>query len=678
MARSDATAAQWTTSGLWFGGDYNPEQWDARTWAEDDALMRRARVTTATVGVFAWSLLEPEEGRYEFGWLDETLDRLHANGTRVVLATPTASPPPWFTLAHPDALPVRPEGTRLWHGSRDTYCAAAPAYRRAALRMADALGARYRDHPALAMWHVHNEYGSTCSCDHVAEAFRAWLRERYEDDLATLNQAWYTTFWSQRYSAWEQIVPPRDTQYLPNPAQVLDFSRFWSDELLAAYVEQREALRRHTPDTPITTNLIPPDDWQVLDLWRWADQVDVVAIDHYLHAGGVSGSIDVAFAADRARSLGAAAPWLLMEQSPSTYALGQHGVVPVKEPGRLLRDSIGYVARGSDAVLTFQWRAGRGGAELHHAAMVPHAGADSRVFAEVCDLGASLERLGEIAGSTLRSEVAILWDTDARWAVEGRGLPSTQLRYTPALRETHAALWRAGVTTDFAHPEADLSRYAVVFAPSAYLLSHRAAEALTRYVGSGGHLVVGCFSGVVDEHHLAWLGGFPGGLMTALGVRVEEFHPLLTGQTVTLTDGSAGALWSEDLRAQGAETLAAYADGVLAGKPAITRHAFGKGVGWYLSTRLDAPALAVLVARILAAAGVSPEIPDHPPNVEVVRRHRDDGRSWLFALNHGDIPATIRASGLELLTGHHVDHTLRLPAGAVAVIREKPATATGS
>ena len=206
--------------GLWFGGDYNPEQWGAVTWEEDGELMRRARVNTATVGVFSWSLLEPEEGTFEFGWLDDALDRLHAGGVRVVLATPTASPPPWFTLAHPDAMPVRPDGTRLWHGSRDTYCAAAPAYRQAARRIAGELGRRYAGHPALAMWHVHNEYGTLCWCDHAATAFRCWLRGRYGDDkaaLAALNEAWGTAFWSQRYSSWDQVLPPRATQYLPNP-----------------------------------------------------------------------------------------------------------------------------------------------------------------------------------------------------------------------------------------------------------------------------------------------------------------------------------------------------------------------------------------------------------------------------------------------------------------------------
>ncbi|MEU7695816.1 beta-galactosidase, partial [Microbispora hainanensis] len=240
---------------LWYGGDYNPEQWPEEVWAEDVALMRRAGVNLVTVGVFSWSRLEPSEGRYTFGWLDRVLGLLADGGIRVGLAVPTASPPPWFSLAHPDALTVTRDGVRLTHGSRDTYCVSAPAYREASLRITRALGERYRDHPALAMWHVHNEYGTPCHCDHAAAAFRAWLRERY-GGLDALNDAWTTAFWSQHYSDWAQITPPRATQYLPNPAQALDFRRFVSDEMLAHFREQRDLLRELTPEVPVTTNYV--------------------------------------------------------------------------------------------------------------------------------------------------------------------------------------------------------------------------------------------------------------------------------------------------------------------------------------------------------------------------------------------------------------------------------------
>ena len=211
--------------GLCYGGDYNPEQWPEDVWREDIALMRRAGVTLATVGVFSWSSLEPSPGRYAFDWLDRVMDLLHDGGVRVALATPTASPPPWFSLAHPEALPVNRDGVRLTHGSRDTFCAAAPAYREAATRIAGELATRYAGHPALALWHVHNEYGTWCHCDLHAEAFRGWLRKRH-GSLERLNEAWTTAFWSQGYGDWAEILPPRATQYLANPAHALDYRRF--------------------------------------------------------------------------------------------------------------------------------------------------------------------------------------------------------------------------------------------------------------------------------------------------------------------------------------------------------------------------------------------------------------------------------------------------------------------
>jgi beta-galactosidase len=665
------------SGGLWFGGDYNPEQWDEAVWADDDRLMREARVNTATVGVFSWALLEPEEGRYEFGWLDATLDRLSRNGVRVVLATPTASPPPWFTLAYPDAMPVTREGVRLWHGSRDTYCAAAPAYRRAARRIAAALAQRYAGHPALAMWHVHNEYGTICWCDHAAAAFRVWLRARYgagEAGLRVLNEAWGTAFWGQHYSAWDQVLPPRATQWLPSPSQGLDFSRFWSDELLAAFREQREAIRAHTsaPAVPVTTNFILPD-YQVVDPWAWSREVDVVAVDHYLATAGRDGHADIAFGADRARSWAGGRPWILMEQA--TRLVYSSGAILSREPGRMLRDSLGYVARGSDSVLFFQWRASRAGAELHHSAMVPQAGPDTAAFREVAALGRAVERIGEVAGSVVQAEVAVLLDADSWWALEGRGLRPARVRYLDEVRRDHAALWRAGVVCDLASPEADLSGYRLVLAPALYVLSDAGARSLAGYVEGGGHLVVSFCSAVVDAQHQVRRGGYAGALRAVLGIAVEEFFPLPDGATVPLSTGERGTLWSELMRTCGAAVLATYAAGPLAGLPAVTQNRLGPGTAWYLSTRLEDAAHDRVVREALTAAGAGPLVPGLPSGTEVVRRRTtsvpDGGQSWLFVLNHADQSAAVPAVGLELLSGTAVAGRLDVPPGGVAVVRER-------
>jgi beta-galactosidase len=672
---------------IWFGGDYNPEQWDAATWAEDDELMRRARVNTVTVGVFSWALLEPEEGKFEFGWLDDTLDRLHAGGVRVVLATPTASPPPWFTLAYPDAMPVRPDGTRLWHGSRDTYCAAAPAYRRAARRVADRLGGRYAEHPALALWHVHNEYGTLCWCDHAAAAFRSWLRGRYGEGsagLAALNEAWGTAFWSQRYSSWDQVLPPRATQYRSNPGQELDFRRFWSDELLAAYTEQRDLLRSHSPGVPVTTNFMGPDHL-VVDPWTWGREVDAVAVDHYLStAEREAGHADIAFVSDWARGVGRGRPWLLMEQAPST--VDDDDVLVHRAPGRMLADSLGYVARGADSVLFFQWRASRAGAELYHQALVPHAGPDTRIFREAVALGEALERIGEVAGSTVTCDAAVLVDAASHWALGARGLPSPHIRQLDVARAAHAALGRAGIGCDIAPPGADLSGYRLVVVPAVYLLSDEAAASLRSYAAGGGHLVVTFCSGIADEWHRIRTGGYPGALRDVLGIRVEEFHPLHPGASAALTladavpggpaDPLAGHLWTERLRTEGADVHAFYSAGPLEGLPAITRHAFGAGTVWYLSTQLAADDLAALLRGVATEAGTLPASVA-PPGVSLTRRRDGDGRSWLFAVNHGGAAATLPAAGLDLIAGREIAGAIDLPPGGVGVVRESVSSEKG-
>jgi beta-galactosidase len=662
--------------GLAFGGDYNPEQWDAAVWKEDGELMRRAGVNLVSLGVFAWSHLEPDEGHYAFGWLDAAMDRLHGDGVRVALATPTASPPPWFSLAHPEALPVREDGTRLTHGSRDTYCLTSPAYRNAAARIAGALAERYAGHPALALWHIHNEYATVCWCDAAAAAFRVWLRDRH-GSLDALNEAWGTAFWSQRYSAWEQVMPPRATQWHRNPGQLLDYRRFWSDTALAAYREQRDAIRRHTPPgtepVPATTNLMLPD-YQNLDLWAFGRAVDVVGVDHYVTdaSGPVGAGADVAYGADRARSLGGGRPWLLVEQGANTVY--QRDRVLPKAPGETLRASIGHVARGADGVMFFQWRQSAAGAELWHSAMVPHAGPDSRIFREVAATGAAVGALAEVAGSRVRAGAAVLHDADAWWALDSDGMPSAELDYPGALRRAHRVLWDAGVTADLAHPaDPDLGRYRLLVAPSLYLVSAEGAAALRRYVAGGGTLLVEYFSGVVDARHRVWPGdGHPGALRDVLGVRIEEFRPLAAGATAALSDGTHGTVWSEDLRCEGALTVTAYAEGPLAGKPAVTRHDTGAGTAYYVSTRLDPAGYAALVGRALGEAGVRPEVPGLPPGVEAVRRHGPE-RSWLFLLNHtagaAEVPGV---RGTDLLTGATTapGGGLRLPAGGVAVLRE--------
>ncbi|NUP63942.1 MAG: beta-galactosidase [Nonomuraea sp.] len=634
-----------------YGGDWNPEQWPEETWAQDVALMREAGVTRVSVGIFSWSLLEPAEGVFDFGWFDRVMDLLAEGGIQANLATPTAAPPPWFGHAHPEALPVDADGRRLSHGSRQGFCPSSPVYRDRALRIAERVATRYQDHPALAMWHVHNEYGchnARCYCDTSAEAFRAWLRARH-GSLEALNEAWGTAFWSQRYGDWEQILPPRATPSFTNPAQQLDFRRFSSDALVELYAAERDLLKKITPDVPATTNLMAGTHWD-MDCWSFAAELDVVSTDHYLPAGHAEPHIDLAFAADYARSLNGGRPWLLMEHSTSAVNWQPRNLA--KKPGELRRNSLAHLARGADAIMFFQWRASRSGAEKWHSAMLPHAGTDTKIWREVTALGAELKDLTGVAGSTVEPDVAILLDHASVWAQDHPAQPSSELDPVAEVKRWHAALWRAGVTCDLAHPESDLTRYRLVLVPALYLVSDAGAAGLAAFARGGGVTLVGPYSGIVDEHDRVRLGGYPGAWRDLLGVTVEEFFPL-DGE-IRLTGGGTGRLWSERARATTAEVLDSY----VTGEPAWTRNPWGEGAAHYLTTRLGDATLARVLAAVCAESGVEPAA-QAPPGVEVVRRSHPGGPSYLFAVNHTDDDAVV-----SLPDGT----TFTVPAGDVRVV----------
>ncbi|WP_327103749.1 beta-galactosidase [Nonomuraea glycinis] len=650
-------------AGIAFGGDYSPEQWPREVQEEDMALMREAGVNLVSLGMFTWALMEPERGRYEFGWLDEVIDRLHAAGVSVDLATPTAAPPAWFVAEHPDALPVTRDGIRIGFGGRQSACSSSPAFRAATAALVRALAEHYRGHPAVVMWHVHNEYGAPlgeCYCEHSVRAWQDWLRHTYLD-LAALNEAWGTAFWGQRYTAWSQIDAPRFNHTAVNPAQRLDYARFSDGQHREHYILQRDIIKESHPDLPVTTNFAGTVNCKSTDLWQWARELDVVANDHYLRAEQPDNHIDLAMSADLARSVAGGKPWMLMEHSAGAVNWQPRNLA--KRPGEMRRNSLAHVARGSDSVLFFQFRASRHGAEKFHSGMVPHAGTGSRQWREVLELGADLRRLDGVRGSGVTADVAIVWDWESYWALELDWRPSVDLTFRERVDAFYEALWREHVTVDFVHPSADISGYRVVVAPSAYLLTDASAKNLHRYVEAGGHLLVSYFSGIVDEHDAIHPGAYPGALRELLGLSIEEFHPLREHETVATT-AAEGRIWSERIELAGARAVQRFTAGPDAGHPAVTRHDLGAGAAWYLATA-PVTGLRELLCEVLDRAGV-PRPRDLPDTLELVRRGRH-----VFLINHGDEPVTVEGvTGTGALDGARHEGSVTVAAGGVSVILE--------
>lgn len=659
---------------LAYGADYNPEQWPRDVWEEDVRLMREAGVTVVSVGIFSWARIQPGPDTWDFGWLDEVMDLLHAGGIGVDLATATASPPPWLTTAHPEILPVTANGETLWPGARQHWRPTSPVFREHALRLVRRIADRYKDHPALVAWHVSNELGCHNVYDHsddAARAFRLWLRARY-GTLDALNHAWGTAFWSQRYSDWEQILPPRLAASHPNPTQQLDFKRFSSDALKDHLIAEREILREITPGIPVTTNFMVMGNTKGMNYPDWADEIDFVSNDHYVHPGPQDRD-ELSFSANLTSGIAAGRPWFLMEHS--TSAVNWQPVNVAKRPGDLARDALLHVAHGADAVCYFQWRQSAAGAEKYHSAMVPHAGRDSDVFRAVAELGATLKALAPVAGSERETAaVGILYDWESWWASEQDSHPTSLLDYRQEALDWYSALLALGVRADLVTTRADLSRHQVLIAPVLHMVPAGLAKELTRYAEQGGHLVTTYFSGIVDENDHVWLGGYPGVLRELLGIRVEEFGPLLAGESVTLDDSSTGSLWTDRITVTDPDTavLAHYDSGVLAGRPAITRRRTGAGSASYVSTRLGVDGLRALLPRLLEPAGVSSELPaDVRGSVELTVRRGDQGR-FLFLVNRTD--ATVPVSGLDgdVLTGGSTgaDGALVLGPREVAVLRQ--------
>jgi beta-galactosidase len=667
MATSKFPAVSPRLPRIWHGGDYNPEQWPQSTWDDDMRLMQASHFEVATVGVFSWVSLQPAEDRFTFEWLDAALEKLAAADRYVCLATPTAAQPAWMSRAYPDILRVDADGLRRHHGRRVNYCPNSPNYRRFAVSIASKLAERYGRHPRLLVWHVSNEYGGQCYCQSCAVAFRQWLQRRYSS-LDELNARWWTAFWGHTFTSWEQIEPPYANGESLTAGLSIDYKRFLSDSMLECFKLERDAIRRSSPDVPITTNLM--GTYAHLDYRAWAPEMDVVAYDCYPWPSADPG--DIAFLHDLNRGLKDGRPYLLMEQTPSSQ--NWQPINALKRPGVLRLWSYLAVAHGADSVMYFQWRRGRGGSEKFHGAVVEHAGqSETRVFAEVGQLGAELERLSDVTlGATTPARVAIMFDWNNWWAIDNAVGPIQDKQYVETVRRYYRAVWRRNVAVDVVFSDSDLQGYDVLIAPMLHMVKPGVAERVGALVERGGSFVTTVFSGVVDETDLAFE-GYPGPLRPLLGIWIEEIDALYPGQTNHLVMADASGAYEcsrlcELVRLETASVQATFADDFYAGRPAVTRNQIGQGSAYYIAADPSDAFLDHFLGRLLSEHAIWAPL-SAPPGVEVAVRQRDCQR-LLFVLNHTDQPTSLAldAPYHDLLASASVEGNLELAPRDVRVL----------
>lgn len=671
---------------IWYGGDYNPDQWEKPIWDEDLRMFKLAGIDVATLNVFAWALNQPNEETYEFGWLDEMMDKLDGDGVGVCLATSTAAHPAWMAAKYPDVLRVDFDGHKRKFGGRHNSCPNSPTYRKYSVRMAERLAERYKDHPALLIWHVSNEYGGYCYCDNCAAAFRVWLQERY-GTIEVVNRVWNTGFWGHTFYDWDEIVPPSglseewrswNGRTASNFQGIsLDYCRFQSDSLLECYKLEYDALKKVTPNIPITTNLMGA--FKQLDYHKWAKHLDVVSWDNYP-------SLDTPFSYtammhDLMRGLKGDQPFMLMEQTPSQQNWQPYN--SLKRPGVMRLWSYQAVARGADTVMFFQLRRSVGACEKYHGAVIEHVGHEhTRVFRESAELGAELYKLGDtLLDSRVKAKVAILFDWDNWWAVELSSGPTIALKYVDELHKYYDAFYRANIAVDVIGVDADFSEYDLVIAPVMYMVKQGVAKRLEEYVQAGGAFITTFFSGIVDENDKVVLGGYPGELRKLLGIWSEEIDALLPTQSNLmivksgidgLKDSYVCGMLCDLVHSEGAEVLAEYGQDFYKGMPALTVNRFGAGEAWYVATSPEAAFLQDWLPKVSAARGIKPLLASAPDGVETSVRAKD-GVNYLFVLNHNADDVTVSldgAGGTDLLTGKLLAGEMMLPGRDLWIIQQ--------
>lgn len=621
------------------GADYNPDQWQEypEVLDEDMRLMKLAHCNVMSVGIFAWAALEPEEGKYDFTFLDKTIDDIYKNGGRVVLATPSGARPAWLSQKYPEVLRTNADHSKNTHGGRHNHCYTSPIYREKVANINRRLAERYGNHPAVIMWHLSNEYSGRCYCEHCVNAFREWLREKY-GTLDRLNHEWWTSFWAHTYTDWSQIDPPSPLGETCTHGLSLDWKRFCAHQTNEFMKAEIAAVREFSPDIPITTNLMGfhyEVDYQLL-----SKSLDFVSYDSYPTWRGSESDIktasDTAIIYDLNRSL-KNQPFMLMESTPSH--VNWHPYNKLKRPGQHMLSSLQAVAHGSDTVQYFQFRKSRGSSEKLHGAVVDHVGHEhTRVFSEVAELGARLEKLDEVVGTRTVSRVAILFDWSNRWALEdAQGFQQKDKKCDATRDQFYFSLWKRGINTDVIGVDDDFSKYDLLIAPMLYMVDAKLEAKLCEYVSGGGKLVGTYTMGMVNENDLVHLGGFPcGSLKDVFGIWNEEIDTLYPDEynTVNFGDVDYKAVdYCEVIHPTTASVIATYTSDFYSGGAALTCNEYGKGSAYYIAFRDEGDFTDKLISKLLDASKITSDF-DGELVYGVTAHSRTDGETIFVFLQN--------------------------------------------
>ena len=622
------------------GADYNPEQWihDKSIWDKDMALMQEANCNEMSVGIFSWSMLEPREGEYDFSFLDEIIEKIHQNGGKVILATPSGARPHWMADKYPEVLRVDSFGRRAGFGGRHNHCFTSPIYREKVRQMNTRLAQRYGKHPAVIAWHISNEYSGDCRCEHCKNAFRDFLRAKFDDNIDKLNRAYWTTFWSHTYDSFDQIDPPGPGAETGIHGLNLDWHRFVTHQTMDFIQNEVAPIREHSPNLPVTINMMY--EFYDLNYHKVADVIDVASWDSYpeWHNGDDAEIAQkTAFWHDLYRGL-KQKPFLLMESTPSGVNWKPYN--KPKRPGMDVLSSLQAVAHGSDSVQYFQWRKSRGSSEKFHGAVVGHDGTgDTRVFKSVQRTGEILKQIDEIAGTMTDTKAAVIFDWENMWALDDcQGYANVGKKYFETCYAYHRQFWQRGIDCDVISPGADLSKYKIVVAPMLYLADDQVIDNFDNYVSNGGCLYATYMLGTVDENDLCRLGGIPGGkLKEMFGLTAEEIDILYPSEVQYAEFGGKRyeiVDYAEVLRMAQAKPLAIYADEWYASTPCVTVNQHGKGKAIYQACRDRGDLAAAIFGQVLEEIGLTPLLPDPLPHGVTAHSRTDGVHQYLFVENY--------------------------------------------